>query len=246
MALLSPLIFVPILTYSFGRQNYDWESMKLIRKGDDSDIATRAQVDLESIPGERRASVIEAEAEQKHLKTAAIIARSLTVFMTIALLVLWPMPMYGSGYIFSKKFFTGKFGPSHAHDSFPYACVRANRSVLADLPSRLRYISRRNKLPSSLVAIQRHETLLTQIRIGWVTVGILWLFCSAFCVVLFPLWQGRKTMVHTFKSMYLDATGKHRPTIHGRSEEVEDHDSGPGMGVEVEGEKNTEVVRKEK
>lgn len=27
--------------------------------------------------------------------------------MTIALLVLWPMPMYGSGYIFSKKFCTG-------------------------------------------------------------------------------------------------------------------------------------------
>lgn len=25
----------------------------------------------------------------------------------MALLVLWPMPMYGSGYIFSKKFFTG-------------------------------------------------------------------------------------------------------------------------------------------
>src|SRR5277367_2418550 len=31
----------------------------------------------------------------------------MTVFLTLALLVLWPMPMYGTGYIFSKKFFTG-------------------------------------------------------------------------------------------------------------------------------------------
>ena len=93
VALLSPLIFVPVLTYGFGRQNYDWESIKAIRKGDDSDIAAHAHVDLEDIPGERHASVIEAEAEGKHLKKAAIIARSLTVFMTLALLVLWPMPM---------------------------------------------------------------------------------------------------------------------------------------------------------
>ncbi|KAK9235098.1 hypothetical protein V1525DRAFT_458837 [Lipomyces kononenkoae] len=41
------------------------------------------------------------------LMRAFKIARGLTVFMTIALLVVWPMPMYGSGYIISKKFFTG-------------------------------------------------------------------------------------------------------------------------------------------
>jgi urea-proton symporter len=43
---------------------------------------------------------------------------------------------------------------------------------------------------------------------GWVVVGIMWLFFSSFCVGLFPLWQGRKTAVHTVKSMFLDATGK--------------------------------------
>lgn len=108
VALLSPLIFIPVLTYAFGRQRYDWESMKAIRKGDDSELAADAHVDLELIPGEGNRTQEMEEQEQAKLKKAAIIARSITVFMTLALLVLWPMPMYGSGYIFSKSFFTGK------------------------------------------------------------------------------------------------------------------------------------------
>lgn len=31
----------------------------------------------------------------------------LTITRALSFLVLWPMPMYGSAYIFSKKFFTG-------------------------------------------------------------------------------------------------------------------------------------------
>lgn len=105
-ALLSPLVFIPILTFAFGRQNYDWVSMKAIRKGDDSEIIRRASVSVEAdIP--EVAPVADDSVEQAKLKKAAIISRSLTAFMTIALLVLWPMPMYGSGYVFSKKFFTG-------------------------------------------------------------------------------------------------------------------------------------------
>src|ERR1700749_3973534 len=46
-ALLSPIIFIPILTFAFGRQNYNWESMRMIRKGDDSEIIRRASVDSE-------------------------------------------------------------------------------------------------------------------------------------------------------------------------------------------------------
>ncbi|KAK5022293.1 urea active transporter [Exophiala sideris] len=158
-ALLSPLVFVPALTFAFGRQNYDWVSMKMIRKGDDSDIIRRASVSAESdvVPVATTMSADQDAAEQAKLKKAAIISRSLTAFMTIAMLVLWPMPMYGSGYIFSKKFFT-----------------------------------------------------------GWVVVGIMWLFFSSFCVGLFPLWQGRKTMVHTVKSIVLDLSGKKHPVTHGR------------------------------
>lgn len=111
VALLSPLIFIPVLTYAFGKQNYDWESMKQIRRGDDSDISEAAHVDLELTPGATSRSQEMEAAEQAKLKKAAIVARSLTVFMTLALLVVWPMPMYGSGYIFSKKFFTGRHCP---------------------------------------------------------------------------------------------------------------------------------------
>ncbi|KIW18860.1 hypothetical protein PV08_03149 [Exophiala spinifera] len=171
-ALLSPLIFVPLLTFAFGQQNYDWQSMKNIRKGDDTEIIRRASVSVESdvvptVESPRTETAEEEAAEQKKLKKAAVIARSLTAFMTIALLVLWPMPMYGSGYIFSKKFFT-----------------------------------------------------------GWVVVGILWLFCSTFAVGLFPLWQGRKTMAHTVKSIILDISGKKHPaSIHGRVNALGDEET---------------------
>ncbi|KAF2681161.1 urea active transporter [Lentithecium fluviatile CBS 122367] len=152
VALLSPLVFVPVLTYAFGPQNYDWVSMKAIRKGDDHDLALAAHVDLELVPGERRNSIADEEEEQAKLYKASRIARYMTVFMTLALLVLWPMPMYGSGYIFSKKFFT-----------------------------------------------------------GWVVVGIMWMFFSAFCVGLYPLWEGRKTSSRTFKAIFLDISGRGRP-----------------------------------
>ena len=107
MALLSPLIFTPLFTLIFGVDKYDWASMAAIRKGDDHDMAAAAHMDLEAIPGERDTPVDEMEVEQAKLLRASKIAKAMTVILTLALLVLWPMPMYGSGYIFSKKFFTG-------------------------------------------------------------------------------------------------------------------------------------------
>jgi cytochrome bd-type quinol oxidase subunit 2 len=152
VALLSPLIFVPVLTFGFGKQNYDWQSMKAIRKGDDHDLAAAANIGLERIPGEERRAMEQEQEEQAKLTKAARIARWLTAILALALLVLWPMPMYGSGYIFSKKFFT-----------------------------------------------------------GWVVVGILWMFCSAFCVGLYPLWEGRKTSIRTFKAIFSEIMGRGKP-----------------------------------
>ncbi|KAK4696844.1 urea-proton symporter, partial [Lecanoromycetidae sp. Uapishka_2] len=118
-ALCSPLVFIPILTFAFGRQNYDWVSMWNIRKVDDSAIVRPANDDPErqrrksSVAIHHRAAVkaaaadAESDAEQAKLKKSALIARSITVFMALALIILWPMPMYGSAYIFSEKFFTG-------------------------------------------------------------------------------------------------------------------------------------------
>lgn len=103
VALLSPLVFIPILTYAFGAQNYDYKSMAAIRLGNDEDIAADAHTDLELVRGAHSFSPEQSAAEQEKLQRASLIAKSLTGFMTVALLILWPMPMYGSNYIFSKK-----------------------------------------------------------------------------------------------------------------------------------------------
>ena len=192
-ALLSPVLFVPLFTFTFGQQKYDWKSMQAIRRGDDSDLAKAAHVDLELVPGETNRSEDLMAEEQHKLKRSAFIARSLTVFLTLALVILWPWPMYGSAYIFSKKFFT-----------------------------------------------------------GWVVVGILWLFFSTFFVGIWPVVEGRNTIVHTIKSMYLDVRGRYDPArAHHHEgqegvvvvgEEKEKKDPSPGEVTPTDGEKGEKVV----
>ena len=178
VALLSPLVFVPALTYTFGPQNYDYKSMLLIRRGDDRDVAEAAHIDLELTPGASDRSESDRLAEQAKLKRSSIIAKTMTGVMTVCFLVLFPMPMYGTGYIFSKKFFT-----------------------------------------------------------GWVYVGILWLFFSAGCVGLYPLFEGRHSMARTFKGIVADLQGKglkrggRESVIVG---EAENYGSGTESPVEME------------
>lgn len=43
--------------------------------------------------------------------------------------------------------------------------------------------------------------------------GILWMFCSGFTVVVYPLWEGRHTMAHTFKAIVDDISGKKKPNV---------------------------------
>lgn len=164
-ALLAPIVTVPVLSLIFPSAKYDWVSMKMIRRGDDSELAAAAHIDLELVPGESRQSDHEARLEEHQLQRASKIARTLTVVLTLALLILWPMPMYGSGYIFSRKFFT-----------------------------------------------------------GWIVVGILWLFISAACVGIYPLYEGRTTMVRTAKAIWKDVTGRGGPITHGRATVAETAD----------------------
>lgn len=159
VALLSPVLFVPVFTLIFGLDKYDWVSMAAIRKGDDHDLAAAAHIDLELVPGEASIPAEDEAIEQAKLLRASKIAKSMTVVLAVVLLVLWPMPMYGSGYIFSKKFFT-----------------------------------------------------------GWVVVAIIWLIGSLCCVGVFPVWEGREALYHTFKAIYLDITGKQHPSKYHNSE----------------------------
>ena len=161
--------------------------MAAIRLGDDKDIAEAAHTDIELIPGANNLSAEDNAMEQKKLQRASLIAKSMTAFLTIALLILWPMPMYGSEYIFSKK-------------------------VSLPLLPMLKTI---------------HYTKCYQFFTGWVTVGILWLFCSAFCVGLFPLWEGRHSMANTFKGIFRDLTGKGGHVTRGRVIEGTEAPSAP-------------------
>lgn len=183
VALLSPIIFIPVLTYAFGPQNYDYRSMAQIKLGNDEDIAEAAHVDLELIPGAAGLTQEQAAAEQKQLARASVIAKSMTGFMTVALLVLWPMPMYGTAYVFSKKFFT-----------------------------------------------------------GWISVGILWLFCSTLCVGVYPVWEGRKSSARTLKGIFRDLTGRGGRVVRGRVVESEDITSSPVVGESEKTGKAAETV----
>jgi hypothetical protein len=52
------------------------------------------------------------------------------------------------------------------------------------------------------------------------------MLCSAATVGLYPLWEGRATMARTFKSIYLDITGKKKfGVIQHEAELIEDNGS---------------------
>lgn len=181
VALLSPVVFIPLLTLIFGSQQFDFEILKSIKRVDDlpeieeamqdvlqGETAIAADSDASSnkdveklIPAKTNVTEIvevfahdqkaidQAIAEEEHLKRAAKIAGWLCLAMSFSLLVIWPMPMYGSKYIFSKQFFT-----------------------------------------------------------GWVTVGIIWIFVTAFIVIIYPLWEGRNGIYTSFRGLYWDLTGQ--------------------------------------
>lgn len=183
-ALLSPLIFVPVLTYTFGPQNYDYVSMRSIRKVDDTDVAASAHIDIELIPGEPDPTQTQSENETRKLDRAALYSRTLTIFLALAFLILWPIPMYGSSYVFSKRFFT-----------------------------------------------------------GWVVVGLIWLFGTAFGVVVFPLYEGRESIIRVVRLMGLDVFGRKPVLVNGGKEDgAQTSGVVTPTTVEVVGEKGVEGV----
>lgn len=108
MAWVSPAISSLRLGADETLDNYNWQSMKNIRLVDDSDVTAAAHLDLESVVGRHVALSPEAEAaEQAKLFRASKIAKITTASMTLIFLVLWPMPLYGTGYIFNQAFFSG-------------------------------------------------------------------------------------------------------------------------------------------
>ncbi|KAK1585393.1 sodium symporter family protein [Colletotrichum navitas] len=118
-SLLSPLLFIPLLTFipPFEPQKYDWQSMLNIRQADDHDLADGASVDVETTSTVQMQALGDPDEKSKLDKAAktarwltvgvAAITTTTTVGVALILLILWPMPLYGSGYVFGKSFLTG-------------------------------------------------------------------------------------------------------------------------------------------
>lgn len=164
VALLSPVVFVPVLTIVFKPQNFDWLILKSITRVDEEEELIAAtevnDADPEYIhPVKSQITVMATEIadshedrleeETKKLNKSFKIAAVICVSLTLCLVILWPMPMYGSSYVFSKKFFT-----------------------------------------------------------GWVSVLFIWIFFSAFMVIVYPIWEGRDAIAITFRGIYWDLTGQ--------------------------------------
>ncbi|KAI3406376.2 DUR3 [Candida oxycetoniae] len=166
VALLFPLITVPLLTIIFKQQHFDWKLLetRITRVDEDEELmeATQSenQGDSEKLaPIKSQISVIASglleqergrfSQEQKTLRKAFTRTVIVCVALTLSLLVIWPMPMYGSKYIFSKHFFT-----------------------------------------------------------GWVVVFFIWIFYTVFQVIVYPVWEGRKSLASTARGIYWDCTGQ--------------------------------------
>ncbi|KAH7343032.1 putative DUR3-urea permease [Rhexocercosporidium sp. MPI-PUGE-AT-0058] len=78
----------------FQNAHYTWESLGAIRllddEGQDRDVA-----------------YADPTYDPERLRKAAYVARGITVFLFLALFIIWPLTLYGTAYKFSRRFFTG-------------------------------------------------------------------------------------------------------------------------------------------
>ncbi|CAF0912169.1 unnamed protein product [Adineta steineri] len=96
VALLSPVVFVPIISFIAPDPTpYDFVSMRAIELVDDGPINTH------------HPSLGETERGIAFLTGKLKFARIIAVVLTSCLVIIWPFPMYGTAYVFSKSFFTG-------------------------------------------------------------------------------------------------------------------------------------------
>jgi len=96
VALLSPILFTPLFTFIKPDEvPYDFVSMRAIELIDDG-IRNRTKINDE---------------ELEHSITCLIeksrLIRFIAISLTICLIIIWPWPLYGSSYIFTKTIFSG-------------------------------------------------------------------------------------------------------------------------------------------
>ncbi|KAK4057524.1 hypothetical protein OIO90_001593 [Microbotryomycetes sp. JL221] len=103
-------IVTGVITLAFP-VHYDWASLRAVRiideDGKEVDVAAN---DTTGYDPER-------------LRKAAYLARGVALFLFLALFIVWPFSLYGTGYIFSRSFFTGWVIVSLLWAIFAFACV---------------------------------------------------------------------------------------------------------------------------
>ncbi|ROW06181.1 hypothetical protein VMCG_04700 [Cytospora schulzeri] len=115
MSLCGPLVLTPLITY-LKPANYDWELLKDIKSDRDAlgnEVSPAEPVIMGRTPGEagslssEPATSIHDDALDAKLRRARNKACLISVVLCLSFLILWPIPMYGTGYVFSRQFFTG-------------------------------------------------------------------------------------------------------------------------------------------
>lgn len=108
MALCGPIVLTPLITY-LKPEDFDWNLLKTeIKRGDDEHVITENPSSTEdSVESARSSLESHAERTEKILLQARRKAIIASITLTLILLIVWPIPMYASGYVFSKGFFTG-------------------------------------------------------------------------------------------------------------------------------------------
>lgn len=105
MSLLGPVVLVPLISFIYP-DNFDWAILKDIKTDPaDAPIPSTLETTTERIAREEVQG--HADLEDAKLVRARNMALIASVVMTFAYLLLWPIPMYGSKYIFSLPFFRG-------------------------------------------------------------------------------------------------------------------------------------------
>ncbi|KAF2162672.1 hypothetical protein M409DRAFT_68968 [Zasmidium cellare ATCC 36951] len=114
MSLCGPLLLTPLITF-IKPDNYDWNLLHDAIRPDDESEPNVHQSESDTSPAPKNetpavVSTIEPPAQDPHeslllrSRNRAIIA---SVTLTLCFLILWPIPMYATHYVFSKGFFVG-------------------------------------------------------------------------------------------------------------------------------------------
>ncbi|KAG7797781.1 hypothetical protein KL929_002624 [Ogataea haglerorum] len=108
VAIFVPIIFVPLFTY-LKPADFDWNKWKTeIKQVDDSEFDKKQGL-TNVLSGEDLTEIALAKEQEEDamMKRKRNYGIGLAIFFVLFFLVLFPMPLYGSHYIFSKTFFRG-------------------------------------------------------------------------------------------------------------------------------------------